>query len=78
MENFIVYRTIDDNSLQIKIFVVDYTDELYKELQKDEIGVYLLEVEEDFDDALTTARVYSRAYRELFYQGYDVEIKILS
>lgn len=78
MEKYIVYRIIDNSSMQIKIIVTGYTDELYAELQKDEIGVYLLEVEEDFDDALTTARVFSRAYRELFYRNYDVQISVES
>lgn len=76
MEKYIVYRIIDGINMQIKIIVTGYTDELYAELQKDEIGVYLLEVEEDFDDAMTTARVYSRAYRELFYRNYEVQISV--
>lgn len=79
MERQIVYRTIDSESKQIKIVVTDYSQELHAELEKDEIiGTNLLEVEDSFEDAMTTARVYSRAYRELFYRGYDVEIKILS
>lgn len=72
----IVYRTIDDASRRIRIVVTDYTEELNAELEKDEIGVNLLGIEENFEDALTTARVYKRAYEELFYQGYEVEISI--
>lgn len=78
MERQIVYRTIDSNLMQIQIIVTDYSQELHKELEQDRTGVNLIEVEDSFEDAMTTARVYSRAYRELFYQGYDVEIKILS
>lgn len=79
MERQIVYRIIDSNLMQIQIIVTNYSQELHKELEKDEIiGTNLLEIEDSFEDAMTTARVYSRAYRELFYQGYDVEIKILS
>ncbi len=78
MEKYIVYRIIDGINMQIEIIVTGYTDELYAELQKDEIGVYLLEVEEDFDDAMTTARVFARAYRELFYRNYEVQISVES
>ncbi len=77
MERQIVYRTIDSESKQIKIVVTNYSQELHAELEKDEIvGTNLLEVEDSFEDAMTTARVYSRAYRELFYQNYDISIVV--
>lgn len=78
MEKYIVYRIIDSINMQIKIIVTGYTDELHEKLDRDNIGENLLEIEEDFDDALTTARVYSRAYRELFYRNYDVQISVES
>lgn len=76
--NYIVYRKIDSSLMQIKVVVTDYTTELYHELEQDKVGVNLLEIEDNFDDAMTTARVYSRAYRELFYRNYDVQISVES
>lgn len=71
---YIVYRMIYNSNMLIKVGVVKYTDELNSELQKEEIGTNILEIEDNFDDAMTSTRVYSRAYRELFYRNYDVQI----
>lgn len=73
---YIVYRMIYNSNMLIKVGVTDYSSELHEELKKDEIGTNLLEIEDSFEDAITTARVYSRAYRELFYRNYDVQISI--
>lgn len=76
MERQIVYRIIDSNLMQIQIIVTNYSQELHKELEQDRTGVNLIEIEGSFEDAISTARVYSRAYRELFYQNYDTSIVV--
>ena len=76
--DYIVHRITDNNLMQIKVVVSEYMDELYKKLQQDNLGENILEIEYNFDDAMTSARVYSRAYRELFYRNYDVQISVES
>ena len=74
--DYIVYRITDSNLMKIKVVVAEYTAELHDKLERDNHGENLLEIEDNFDDAMTSARVYSRAYRELFYSNYDVQISV--
>lgn len=79
-ETCIVSRRIDSKAKTIVITVEPYSKAQYDRIMEastyDDSGEDFINLDANIDSALTTARVYKRAYEELFYQGYDVEIKV--
>lgn len=79
---YIVSRKIDSEKKTIVISVEKYSKAQYDRLMDastfENSDEDFINLDADLDEALTTARVYKRAYEELFYQGYDVEILVKS
>lgn len=77
---YIVSRRIDSEKKTIVITVEEYSKAQYDRIMDagrcDSSEEDFINLDDNLDSALTTARVYKRAYEELFYQGYDVEILI--
>lgn len=79
---YIVSRRIDSEKKTIVITVEQYSKAQYDRLMDastfENSDEDFINLDANLDEALTTARVYKRAYEELFYKGYDVEIKLRS
>jgi hypothetical protein len=77
---YIVSRRIDSKAKTIVITVEPYAkvefDRLMDASTFENSDEDFINLDADLDEALTTARVYKRAYEELFYRGYDVEIVV--
>ena len=76
---YIVSRKIDSEKKTIVISVEEYSKAQYDRIMgesEDGSGEDFVNLDANLEEALTTARVYKRAYEELFYQGYEVEILI--
>lgn len=78
--SYIVSRRIDSKAKTIVITVEPYTKSEFDRLTDastfENSDEDLLNLDSNLKRAMTTARVYKRAYEELFYQGYEVEILI--
>lgn len=77
---YIVSRKIDSEKKTIVISVEQYSKAQYDRIMEassyDDSGEDFINLDANLDEALTTARVFKRAYEELFYPGYEVEILI--
>ena len=78
--SYIVSRKIDSKAKTIVITVEEYSKAQYDRLMDastfENSDEDFINLDANLDEALTTARVYKRAYEELFYRGYDIEILI--
>lgn len=77
---YIVSRKIDSEKKTIVITVEQYSKAQYDRLTDastfENSDEDFINLDANLDEALTTARVYKRAYEELFYKGYEVEILV--
>lgn len=79
-DTYIVSRRIDSKNKSIVITVEPYSKAQYDRLINagtfDGSDEDFINLDANLEEALTTARVYKRAYEKLFYTGYDIEISI--